>query len=230
MRLGPLRRSGWPGIPEALRAAGKTVLTTRVHPSASIATRAAQLKAQLLQALPRSGPRAILIAHSLGGLDARHMLTHLGMSSHIEALITVSSPHRGASLAEFFRRNLHSRVPVYAAISRLLDISAGHELTRDRVARFNETTPNHSDVGYYSVTCSAPYPDVGRRYLHSHAYILDHEGDNDGVVSVASAKWGTHLAHWSLGHVAAINIRGIWGTVGPQIPQRYAALVESIPS
>ena len=36
-----------------------------------------------------------IIAHSLGGLDARQMLTHLGMGSRVASLTTVGTPHRG---------------------------------------------------------------------------------------------------------------------------------------
>jgi triacylglycerol lipase len=44
-------------------------------------------------------------------------------------------------------------------------------------------------------------------YYHSHKIIGDAEGENDGLVSVASAKWGEHLGTWPVDHLHAVNRR-----------------------
>jgi len=39
------------------------------------------------------GRKVHLFAHSMGGLDARHMITHLGMANRVRTLTTIGTPH-----------------------------------------------------------------------------------------------------------------------------------------
>ncbi|HZR10776.1 MAG TPA: hypothetical protein VFA79_19470, partial [Myxococcales bacterium] len=70
----------------------------RVAPVAPIPVRAAKL-VELLGALP--GDRFNLIAHSMGGLDARYAITRLGLAGRVASLVTIGAPHRGTPLADF---------------------------------------------------------------------------------------------------------------------------------
>src|SRR5262249_30123498 len=80
--------AGWvlanysPGIAEAMTAAGNRVLIARLSPTAGIAVRAAQLKAQIEQALPSDEPVHIL-GHSMGGLDSRYLISRLGFDRRV---------------------------------------------------------------------------------------------------------------------------------------------------
>lgn len=232
LRLGPVRIAQFPGIPAALDAAGHPTFLTRVHPTASVASRAAQLKASILRQLPPDTDRVVLIAHSMGGLDARYMISHLGMHSHVAALLTVTTPHRGASLADFCQKHLNSRHwRLYERLCKLgLDVSAGQDLTRASLARFNEETPDHPDVSYYSITCSVPTTCLIGKYVLSHRLISTEEGPNDGIVSVASATWGTLLDHWEVDHITAVNRPPLaFLRKGRRdIPARYVAAVRRI--
>src|SRR5213075_2878745 len=90
MKLGPLRVQYFPGIERALIDRGHKVFVSRVAPTASVDTRARHLKKALvdyLQQMPAEDRRIIVVAHSMGGLDARHLITHLGMDTHIAALL-----------------------------------------------------------------------------------------------------------------------------------------------
>ena len=40
-----------------------------------------------------------IIAHSKGGLDAKYMITHLGMEDSVASLTTLCTPHRGSIIA-----------------------------------------------------------------------------------------------------------------------------------
>ena len=40
-----------------------------------------------------------LIAHSMGGLDARHMIVREGMAERVASLTTVGTPHNGTPVA-----------------------------------------------------------------------------------------------------------------------------------
>ena len=64
-------------------------------------------------------------------------------------------------------------------------------------------------------------------FLHSHRIVFSHEGDNDGVVSVNSAKWGEFLGAWPADHLHMINKRFTPESLLPKhdVAPRYAALM-----
>src|SRR5271170_1337185 len=44
------------------------------------------------------------LAHSMGGLDCRHLITHINPTTyHPVSLTTLSTPHRGSSFMDFCR-------------------------------------------------------------------------------------------------------------------------------
>src|SRR5262245_29076854 len=80
----------FPGIPEFLRAAGNHVIVPALSPTGGIADRAAQLKEFLDRAMPTEPVH--ILAHSMGGLDARYMISRLGMSERVLTLTTLGTP------------------------------------------------------------------------------------------------------------------------------------------
>src|SRR5438552_9852132 len=89
-KVGTLRVSYFNGIDRALEKRGHPLIISRVHPTGSIELRARQLKSMILkQTRSRSpgapGERVIILAHSMGGLDARYMIAMLGMDEHVAA-------------------------------------------------------------------------------------------------------------------------------------------------
>jgi triacylglycerol lipase len=90
------------GIREALQADGHTVVQTQVPPFDSVEVRAAALAQQIDDTLRATGATKVnLIAHAMGGLDARYLISTLGYGDKIATLTTMSTPHRGAALADF---------------------------------------------------------------------------------------------------------------------------------
>lgn len=59
--------------------------------------------------------------------------------------------------------------------------------------RFNMETPNSPDVLYLSYGAQFN-PSWSNVYRHSWGIIMDREGENDGLVSVESSKWGEYQA------------------------------------
>ncbi len=222
MKIGPLKIEYFIGIDRAMADAGHPVIAASVHPCASIATRARQLKEQILARLDhmdRSHRRVIIFAHSMGGLDARHMITHLGMADRVAALVTVCTPHRGSSYADWCAINLGKRLGGYRLLRNLgLDIGAALDLTTESCRWFNEQTPDHPEVAYYSVAGCRPWHRVPPNFYHSHAIIQKTEGDNDGLVSVESAKWGEFLGVWPADHVHAVGRRMVLELTDPTGP------------
>lgn len=93
------------GIPEAMRSAGATVYVTEASPFDSPEARGEQVLAQIESIVARTGCGKVnLIGHSQGGLDVRYVAA--ARPDLIASVTTVGTPHKGAALADFLRRNL----------------------------------------------------------------------------------------------------------------------------
>jgi triacylglycerol lipase len=213
------------GIPEALRAAGNRVFLARLSPTGGIAARAAQLKEQIDKEFPNEAVH--LVSHSMGGLDSRHMITHLGMADRVLSLTTLGTPHRGTAFASWGVRHFATLLqPLFEYVG--VPYQAFLDLTVERCKEFNEQTPDAPKVRYFS---------VGGRIRHDWlniqwglpSGILDKlEGDNDGIVSLASAKYGEDFEVWDGDHMSLVNwphvVHAVNGTDTDRLP-KYAALV-----
>ncbi len=192
----------FPGIREQLQASGNRVLTARVSPTAGVARRAGDLKRFLDQEVPR-GPVHI-IGHSMGGLDARYMITRLGMAERVLSLTTIGTPHRGSSFADWGVRNFARLLEPFL---RLLGMpcQAFRDLTTESCRRFNEDVPNAPGVRYFSVAGQCESRWVGPEWQLPYRLTSRMEGPNDGVVSVASAAWGEETDVWAGDHLNLVN-------------------------
>jgi triacylglycerol lipase len=211
LKLGPITLNYFAGIARAIGDRGHPILTPQVHPTASIARRAQQGRDAILPFLAglggRSG-RAIIIAHSMGGLDARYMIAHLGLAEHVAALVTIATPHRGSSLADFWVHNSAMKRIGLPLLSQLgLDVDAGADLTTAAMKRFNDQTPDSPHVRYFSISAACPSDRVPLPLQLGYRIVRRKEGDNDSMVSVTSAQWGEHLGTWPVHHLHAINRR-----------------------
>src|SRR5229473_2491236 len=84
-------------ITDALSGVDAKFHTPRVPAAAPIAVRAEQLRA-LVDELP--GERVNVIAHSMGGLDARYAISRLGLRDRVASLVTIGTPHQGTPVAD----------------------------------------------------------------------------------------------------------------------------------
>jgi len=89
------------GVEDDLRGLGYDVHTTKVAMLNDTLWRATELESQLVQILTDTGARRLdLVAHSQGGLDARHFISGMGHETDVALLATVSTPHQGSALAD----------------------------------------------------------------------------------------------------------------------------------
>lgn len=207
-------RDYFPGIGEYLRTSGNRVLIPRLSPTASVATRAAELRAYLKREV---GSRPVhLIGHSLGGLDARYMISKLDGENRALSLTTVGTPHRGTTFADWgldrFSRFLR---PLLRRAG--LQEDAFYDLTVDSCRRFNEAVPDVPGVRYFSVAGVCEKPLLQAQWWLSSRIVGRAEGPNDGVVSVKSATWGERCDVWNADHLNLVNWpnrkakrRGLW--------------------
>ncbi|OJJ83943.1 triglyceride lipase [Aspergillus glaucus CBS 516.65] len=182
----------WRGIREALTMKGVEVITATVPPSGSIEQRAGELARDI--AVGARGKNVNIIAHSMGGLDSRHMISHLKPKDFkVLSLTTIATPHRGSAVADYIIEQIGAeRLPqAYYALERLgFETGAFAQLTQKyAVEKFNPTTPDIEDVRYFSYG-AAMNPSIWSAFRLSHRILKETEGYNDGLVSVASSRWG----------------------------------------
>lgn len=210
LKLGPMVVDYFRKIAEAIRQRGHPVLSPQVHPTGSIARRAQQAKDAILPWLKEEcgGRRAVVIAHSMGGLDARYMISRLGMGEHVAALVTIATPHRGSPVADFWVQSAPMKRVGLPLLEQLgLDVDAASDLTTAAAKRFNEEVTDHPGVRYFSVAAAVPADRVPMALRLGYRIVRRKEGENDSMVSVRSAMWGEHLETWPVHHLHAINRR-----------------------
>jgi triacylglycerol lipase len=223
LRLGSLLRWDYfHGIPAALESCGNRVAAAWLSPTRGTAARAAELKAFLVSTFP--GEPVHVIAHSMGGLDARHMISKLDMAGSVLSLTTLGTPHRGSPFADWAKRGLVRLVaPLFDALQ--LPREAFDDLTVERCRRFNDETPDMPQVRYFSVAGRYTARGFNPSWHLSAPIVEKAEGPHDGIVSIASASWGECCEVWDGDHVSLINWPQPGGSrLGDRLPH-YAGLV-----
>ena len=168
--------------------------------------RGADLALQISKVLKETGASKVnIIAHSMGGVDARYMISQLGWGDRVASLSTISTPHRGTVVTERLLKYGGDWFPpvIKVFVGIALDGSTPfniepktcfEELTPEHMRTvFNPKTPDDPRVYYQSwAGHSGGNTGVTTDWIHfwSADILNEREGDNDGIISVASAKWG----------------------------------------
>ncbi|KAK3806398.1 MAG: Alpha/Beta hydrolase protein [Benniella sp.] len=249
----------WSGIQQALNKLGAKVIVAKVPRTGSIKERAEDLH-KILSATMEGSP-VNFVAHSMGGLDCRYLISHIHDRNYdVQSLTTLATPHRGSPVMDWFRDNVgvghmlrseeeamrklgEARLPratvsetaeafntilrdstgripppsvdeaathpgyVNALLNRLIpyfDTPAYANLTTTYCNQvFNPNTPDDPRVAYFSYGGAVPqiplWAPLGLPWEVIHAT----EGDNDGLVSTKSARWGHYVEtveadHWDM--------------------------------
>jgi triacylglycerol lipase len=218
----------FPGIPELLTSAGNRVLVPFLSPCSGVAERARQLKAFLDREAP--GEAVHLVAHSMGGLDCRYMISRLDMAKRVLTLTTLGTPHRGTPFADWGIRNLERLVkPFFQLLS--IPHQAFYDLTTDGCRAFNEQVPDDPRVRYFSVAGEHDGHWLRPEWLFPYSIVFNKEGPNDGVVSVASATYGERIEIWRGDHFSLVNWPnplGGYGFAARASAARYGPLVRRL--
>jgi triacylglycerol lipase len=166
----------------------------------------------------------------MGGLDARYMISRLGMASRVLSLTTIGTPHRGSSFAAWGVARLERLLRPLFRFCRW-PYQAFYDLMPSACERFNREVPNVPGVHYSSVAGRCEGIWLGPEWRWPHAIVSRAEGPNDGVVSVSSATWGEHCEEWPGDHLNLVNwpnsrarLRGLWEDRSPY----YARLVQRL--
>jgi triacylglycerol lipase len=195
------RRDYFIGVRERLEALGYTVYLARLSPFGSVNLRAAQLAKQIQD---MKTERVNIIAHSMGGIDARYAITCLGVHDRVASLTTVGTPHHGTPLADSSALFIGD----WPKIRRMLgaagaNVDGLYDLTTRRMQEFNRLVVNASGVMYSSVVgmINPLGRPVNPLLLPGYTFLSRTVGMNDGMVPVESQKWGDVVGeieadHW----------------------------------
>ena len=203
------------GVPDHLGARGYPVSVTEVDKYNTSYARAEQLAAQLDALLPSWRARKVnLIGHSQGGVDARALISARGYGDRVSALITVGTPHRGSYAVDVAlgyapgpsQEVLFLLFDFLGAVTadEQADVEASlHGLSEAYMTNeFNPHNPDDPRVEYISYTGRSCAPDeflnpqndcedlVDPIWALTYGILRAAQGDNDGLVTVESAKWG----------------------------------------
>ena len=180
-----------------------------------------------------------IIAHSKGGIDSRYFIWKYNYGDKTASLTTISTPHHGAEIADLiYKQNIvHSGIvkktlrifeKLYGDINPDL-FNANYQLTTGKMKEFNDKINMDHQVYYQSVytTMKNAFDDL--MFFYSYRYIKNVRGDNDGIVSEYSAKWGDNIfkIEGGISHAEIIDYKRK-KISGINIPDIYMKIVKGL--
>lgn len=196
----------WGRIPNALIKNGATIFYGKQQSATSVSRSAEELKENILKIINETGCEKVnIIAHSKGGLDSRYAISCLGLNKYVASLTTINTPNRGCKFVDYLLDKLPKAFINYvnkkynSIFTKLGDknpdfLCGVNDLRATRCKNFNENVKDADGVLYQSVMSKMKSPLSGDFPLNL-CYILCRifEGENDGLVSIESSKWGDYL-------------------------------------
>lgn len=202
----------WGRIPDTLRRHGAAVYFGGQDGNATVLYNARRLIPVIRRILRETGAEKInIIAHSKGGLEARYLVSSLGMGDVIASVTTLATPHNGSAAIDRLLKGIPHLIRLGSAVTDLGRRCLGDrnprtywvicQFTTDYMRRFNKRNPDDPRVFYQSYA-----------FLMEHAlsdpvmtipYLLNCllDGESDGLVTPQNARW--------------TNFRGVYkGTTG----------------
>lgn len=217
----------WGRIPKTLREAGIAVYFGRTDAWGDYDSNAAILKSTIEEVLLETrSERVNLIGHSKGGLDSRYLVWKYGFGGEVASLTTIATPHHGAEVADLvYGAGIIHTKPLVGALETLGKIYGDSKpdiyralagLTTGNMREFNREVERDGEVYYQSLYSTMESAVDDLLFLYTFLYLQKISGNNDGLVSEASACWGDHcrkipgsLSHHDIIDMKARNMRDI---------------------
>jgi triacylglycerol lipase len=166
------------------------VFEPELKPIGTVAVRAKELRRQILEEFGTAPPdKLIVIAHSMGGLDSRQMLTDdAELAKSVKSLCCVATPHLGSRVATLL--DVANPLPLFGNF--FANVDAVHDLSEEGAREINATCPDRDGIHYRQV---AGIGREGEKPVASFFRPLRKivGDDSDDVVTVESATAGRHL-------------------------------------
>lgn len=186
----------------------QTTLFPGVSVLGSVKARAQELADKIAAKFPAG--EVHIIAHSMGGLDARCLLAQnlngLANPGRVASLSTISTPHGGSPVADLLLgQPAGLEFPFSSFLSQFAAVNAHAltDLTTKGAPGFTEKDPV-AGIRYHAYAGAGLTSPL---LYATHLQIKLLEGDNDGMVSVASATWPGPLEEspWDADHFAEVG-------------------------
>jgi triacylglycerol lipase len=183
------------GIRSHLEAHGFEVFHPNQDFAGAVDLRAGQLRARVNEIIALTGAEKVhIIGHSMGGLDARHMIVDKGMAERVASLTTIGTPHLGTTLADHVIN--HGGFLLKEGLRPVINVDGFDDLTLAACEQFNSRAEHQeatNEVVYQTYASFEELHLVFSPLVPSWIFIRDQEGRNDGLVSVTSQFWKKEL-------------------------------------
>lgn len=183
------------GIKSHLESHGFQVFHPNQDFAGPVSLRAEQLRDRVNEVLVSTGAQKVhIIAHSMGGLDARHMIVDKGMAAKVASVTTIGTPHRGTVLADHVID--HGGFLLKEGLRPVINLDGFNDLRTGACEEFNRRAQHDeatNGVQYRTVSSFEDLHMVFAPLVPAWIFIRDHAGRNDGLVPVTSQAWTREL-------------------------------------
>ena len=214
----------WGRIPSALAEHGAVIYYGGQDSWATVEQNARVIKSKAEQILAQTGSEKInIIAHSKGGLEARYLISTLKMGEKIASLTTLSTPHHGSQTMD---RLYRIPQPLFRCAAGAVNLwfrligdnnpdfyPACAVFTTQHMKEFNRQNKNAKGVYYQSFAAAMEGCTSDVVMMMTYFFIRCMEGENDGLVTPRSARWGDFrgvlrgASHRGVSHADVVDLR-----------------------
>lgn len=216
----------WGRIPKALEDEGAVVFYGKQDCWGTIEVNAQTVKESIENVISETNCKKVnIIAHSKGGLEARCVISNLGMANKVASLTTIATPHRGSQTMNLLCKLPKSLFKLVAFLTnhwfRVLGdqnpdfYATCHQFSTSYAKIFNRENPDSDLVYYQSYTAIMKNACSDLLLFFPHLIVSMIEGKNDGIVSLKSAQWTNFKGVWrgvtnrGISHADEVDIRRI---------------------
>lgn len=214
----------WGRIPKILKKYGAEIFFGCQDANASIEDNAEVLKKSLLKFIAETGAEKVnIIAHSKGGLEARYLISTMGMGKYIASVTTLSTPHNGSATMDKLMK-----IPRFLLVSgsKVFDIFQKiggdknpdtfrclEQVTTSYMAEFNRKNPDDKNIYYrsYAFKMKNPFSDIIMAIPYFAVRLMDDE--SDGLLTAKEVAWGdfrgvyTSIGNRGISHPDEVDLR-----------------------
>lgn len=196
----------WGRIPKTFKEKGIPFYYGKTDGWGNVKTNAIMLKTNLATVSAEFGIEKFnLIAHSKGGIDARYFISTLGGHELVASLTTISTPHLGTPIADYFlNKHLSGDSVTKKLIQRMTFLFGGQSpnpielvqnLSTHEMESFNLQNKNVESIFYQSFGSTMNTPQDDLLYALGFKYLTRTIGANDGMVPIQNVIWGDRFKH-----------------------------------
>ena len=230
----------WGRIPQVFRSRGIQVFWGNTDAWGSYESNALILKKTIGSILSQTGTRKVnIIAHSKGGIDTRYLIWKHDFGDKIASLTSICTPHHGSEVADFmYTKEILRRQLTRKALTLFGKIYGDahpnlykliYQLTTAKMKEFNRKITVDNRVFYQSLYTTMHNAADDKMFSRTYAYIQGISGDNDGLVSERSARWGDNITkiEGGISHAEILDYKAK-EIAGIHIPDIYIKMAEGL--